>query len=299
MALLEALRRTSRRLGAALGLISGPLDDEAAGELVDALILADVGPLLAEELVAELRRGLTEAKRPDDPALELARLIRRRLPEPPPPYDGPAPEVLLLLGVNGSGKTTTAAKLARRAVNEGRRVLLAACDTFRAAAVEQLEVWSRRVGVPLIRHGEGGDAAAVLYDALEAARSRGVELVIADTAGRLHSKSRLMDELSKLVRVVDKALGPGHPRRCALVLDAAGGQNGLSQARAFLEIGLADEVILTKLDGSSRGGAVLAVGAETGLPVSWIGTGEALDDLEPFDAARFAAALTAVDSSKL
>jgi fused signal recognition particle receptor len=299
MGLLDALRRTSRRLGRALGLIEGPLDDETAEELTDELILADVGPTTAEELVEELGRRLLGAREHDAPAVELARLIARRLPEPPPPPDGPAPEIVLLLGVNGSGKTTTAAKLAHRAKTAGRKVLLAACDTFRAAAGEQLESWARRVGVPLVRHGEGGDAAAVLYDALEAARARGVDLVIADTAGRLHSKKRLMEELTKLRRVVGKALEPDHPSRGVLVIDGACGQNGLEQARAFLELDLADELILTKLDGSARGGVVVAVCAETRLPVRWIGTGEALEDLEPFDNQRFAAALVAVEPTKL
>ncbi len=299
MGLREALRRTSRRLGAALGLISGPLDDETAEELTDALILADVGPGPAGELVEELRERRLSAENPGDPAVELARIIAERLPAPPVDYDGPAPEVRLLIGVNGSGKTTTAAKLAKRAKEAGRRVLLAACDTFRAAAVEQLELWSKRVGVPLVRHAEGGDAAAVLFDALEAARSRDVDLVIADTAGRLHAKRRLMDELAKLGRVVGKALGHEHPFRSALVLDAANGQNGLQQARAFLDIGMADEVILTKLDGSAKGGVVLAVGAQTGLPVTWIGTGEGPDDLEPFQPQRFAAALVGANPDKL
>lgn len=294
MSLWTALKKTQGKLATALrGLGGGKLDDEVLEDLEEALILADVGPGVALELVEELRRRF---KRDNSPAELLAELITARLPvaAEDKPTEQAKPEVLFLVGVNGAGKTTTAAKLAFRAKQDGRRVLLAAADTYRAAAGEQLEIWARRAGVPIVRHGEGGDAGAVLFDALEAARAREVDLVIADTAGRLHNKNHLMAELDKLRRVVSKVLGEEHPRRSALVLDAVSGQNGLHQARAFLDAGQPGEVILTKLDGSGRGGIVLAISAETNLPISWIGTGEGITDLEPFDRAAFSRALLGI-----
>jgi len=298
VSLWTALKKTQGKLASALrGLGGGRLDDEVLEELEEALILADTGPEVALDLVAELRRRF---RRGDSPTELLAELITDRLPAVPEsaePAEQAKPEVLFLVGVNGAGKTTTAAKLAFRAKQEGRRVLLAAADTYRAAAGEQLEIWARRAGVPIVKHGEGGDAGAVLFDALEAARAREIDLVIADTAGRLHNKSHLMAELNKLRRVAGKVLGEEHPQRSALVLDAVSGQNGLHQARAFLDAGQPGEVILTKLDGSARGGIVLAIVAETGLPISWIGTGEGIDDLEPFDRATFSHALLGLDQN--
>jgi fused signal recognition particle receptor len=293
MGFFQALAKTRDRLDRALKrLVGDRLGDEAAAELEEALILADAGPAVAARLVERLREIFAEKK--GDPRELLARLVAEALPPVPPPYDGPPPEVLLLVGVNGTGKTTTAAKLAARYAREGRRVLLAAADTYRAAAGEQLEVWAERAGVPIVRHTGGGDAAAVLFDALEAARARRMDAVIADTAGRMHTRDHLMRELAKLRRVVARSLGE-HPVGAALVLDAGGGQNGVLQAQAFLDGAGCDRVVLTKLDGTSRGGFLLAVAAETGLPVSHVGTGEGLGDLEPFDPVNFSRALVGLD----
>ncbi|MCX7021078.1 MAG: signal recognition particle-docking protein FtsY [bacterium] len=293
MGFFQALAKTRDRLDRALRkLVGNRLGDEAADELEEALILADAGPAVAAGLVERLRELYTGDG--TDPRELLARLVAESLPPVPPPYDGPPPEVLLLVGVNGTGKTTTAAKLAARYARDGKRVLLAAADTYRAAAGEQLEVWAERAGVPLVRHAEGGDPGAVLYDALEAAKARRMDAVIADTAGRMHTRDHLMRELGKLRRVVEKSLGE-HPVGTALVLDAGGGQNGVLQARAFLDGAGCDRIVLTKLDGTSRGGFLLAVAAETGLPISHVGTGERLEDLEPFDPMKFARALVGLD----
>jgi len=293
MGIFQALAKTRDRLDRALRrLVGGRLGDEAAVELEEALILADAGPAVAARLVERLRDLYSGDK--TDPRELLAGLVAGMLPPIPPPYAGPPPEIFLLVGVNGTGKTTTAAKLAARYARDGKKVLLAAADTFRAAAGEQLEVWANRAGVPLVRHAEGGDAAAVLYDALEAAKARRMDAVITDTAGRMHTRDHLMRELAKLRRVVEKSLGD-HPVGTALVLDAGGGQNGVLQARAFLDGAGCDRIVLTKLDGTSKGGFILAVAAETGLPVSDVGTGERLEDLEPFEPTKFARALVGLD----
>ena len=199
--------------------------------------------------------------------------------------DGPT--VILLIGVNGTGKTTTAAKLARRLQREGRKVLLAAADTYRAGAIGQLQVWAERIGVPCVAGAPGGDPAAVAFDAIEAATSRGLDTVIIDTAGRLHTQEGLMDELRKVVRVVARRL-PGAPHEILLVLDGTVGQNAIQQGRLFVEAVSPTGVVVTKLDGTARGGAVTALRRELGLPIRFIGLGESLDDLDAFDARRFA-----------
>jgi fused signal recognition particle receptor len=202
------------------------------------------------------------------------------------------PTVILIVGVNGTGKTTTAAKLARRLQREGRRVVLAAADSYRAGAIAQLQVWAERLGVPCIAGAPGGDPAAVAFDAVDAAVSRGLDTVIVDTAGRLHTQEGLMDELRKLVRVVGRRL-PGAPHETLLVLDGTVGQNAIQQGRLFTEAVRPTGIIVTKLDGSARGGAVTALRRELGLPIRFIGVGEQLDDLEPFDPRRFAEHLLA------
>jgi fused signal recognition particle receptor len=212
-----------------------------------------------------------------------------RAPRPAPVPDVPL-EVIFLVGVNGSGKTTTTAKLAAREVSAGRSVLLAAADTFRAGAIEQLEVWAGRLGVPVVRHQEGADPSAVLFDALAAAKARGVRKLFVDTAGRLHTKKNLMEELAKLRRIAAREV-PGAPHQVLLVLDATTGMNGLTQARRFVEAAGATGVVLTKLDGSARGGIVLAIYRELALPVLYVGVGESVDDLVPFDPAHYARAL--------
>ena len=210
-------------------------------------------------------------------------------PRPVPPPDVPL-EVIFLVGVNGAGKTTTTAKLAARDVALGRPVLLTAADTFRAGAIEQLEIWAKRLGVPVVRHREGADPSAVLFDAISAAKARGVRKLFVDTAGRLHTKKNLMEELSKMRRIAGREI-PGAPHQVLLVLDATTGMNGLAQARRFVEAAGATGVVLTKLDGSARGGIVLAIYRELGLPVLFVGVGEGVDDLVPFDPAQYARAL--------
>jgi fused signal recognition particle receptor len=222
-------------------------------------------------LIAEIERVLAGAPRSPDRA------------------DVPL-EVVFLVGVNGSGKTTTTAKLAAREVAANVPVLLAAADTFRAGAIEQLEIWAGRLGVPIVRHKEGADPSAVLFDALAAAKARGVRKLFVDTAGRLHTKKNLMEELAKMRRIAAREV-PGAPHQVLLVLDATTGMNGLAQARRFVEAAGATGVVLTKLDGSARGGIVLAIYRELALPVLFVGVGETVDDLVPFDPADYARAL--------
>jgi fused signal recognition particle receptor len=207
-----------------------------------------------------------------------------------PPAPQQSPWVIVVSGVNGVGKTTSIGKLAHRLHAEGRSVLLVAADTFRAAAIDQLGVWAKRVGADFVHHQSGADPAAVAFDGVKAAAARGIDVVIVDTAGRLHTKENLMAELGKVARVIDKAL-PGAPHEVLLVLDATTGQNALSQAKVFSETLGVTGVILTKLDGTAKGGAALAVRQELGVPLLWIGVGEGLEDLRPFDARAFAAAL--------
>ncbi len=197
------------------------------------------------------------------------------------------PTVILLIGVNGTGKTTTAAKLARRLQREGRKVLLAAADTYRAGAISQLQVWAERLGVPCVSGAPGGDPAAVAFDAIDAAESRGLDTVVVDTAGRLHTQEGLMDELRKVVRVIGRRL-PGAPHETLLVLDGTVGQNAIQQGRLFAQAVSPTGIVVTKLDGSARGGAVTALRRELGLPIRFIGLGESLDDLEPFDPRKYA-----------
>jgi fused signal recognition particle receptor len=200
------------------------------------------------------------------------------------------PHVIMVVGVNGTGKTTTIAKLAQRDKLDGRRVLLAACDTFRAAAIEQLEVWAGRVGADVVKHKPGADAASVAYDACRAAASRGIDTVIIDTAGRLQTKKNLMEEVAKIGRVAGKVV-EGAPHEVLLVLDATTGQNAISQARAFSEVCGVTGIVMAKLDGTAKGGIVVAIARELGIPIEFMGTGESLDDLAPFDPEAFAAAL--------
>ncbi|HUF36631.1 MAG TPA: signal recognition particle-docking protein FtsY [Gemmatimonadales bacterium] len=204
----------------------------------------------------------------------------------------PGPTVILLVGVNGTGKTTTAAKLARRLQREGRKVLLAAADTYRAGAISQLQIWAARLDVPCVAGSPGGDPAAVAFDAIDAAGSRGLDTVIVDTAGRLHTQEGLMDELRKVVRVIARRL-PGAPHETLLVLDGTVGQNAVQQGRLFAQAVTPTGIVVTKLDGSARGGAVTALRRELGLPIRFLGVGESLDDLQPFDARRFAEHLLA------
>jgi fused signal recognition particle receptor len=290
-ALREGLARTRQAAFGRIAQLLGATEITPAlwEELEAALIQADVGVRVAQELLDRLRErvrreGVTRA---EDLRALLKAELRALLKDPPPLNLGRDPlEVVLVVGVNGSGKTTTVAKLAHRFRQQGRRVLLAAADTFRAAAGEQLEIWAERAGVPCIGGQPGADPGAVLFDALQAARARGYDLVLADTAGRLHTKYNLMQELQKVRRVAAKAV-PGAPHEVWLVLDATTGQNALPQAREFHQAVGVTGLILTKLDGTAKGGAVFAIARELGLPVRFVGVGEGLEDLLPFDADAF------------
>jgi fused signal recognition particle receptor len=218
----------------------------------------------------------------------LKQIMVEQMDVPRPPLRWPM--VMLIVGVNGVGKTTTIGKLALRFQSIGRKVMLCAGDTFRAAAAEQLTVWAERARVPIVKHAEGADPAAVVFDAIKSAKAQGADLLIVDTAGRLHNKKNLMDELSKMRRVIDREY-PEADTRCILVLDATTGQNGLMQARAFKEVAEINGIILTKLDGTAKGGIALAIRQELEVPVWYVGVGEGIDDLQPFDAKEFVEAL--------
>jgi fused signal recognition particle receptor len=270
-----------------------PGADAAAGweEAEEILLAADVGPALTASLLAAARR------RGGPPVDAIAAELRNLLPATPATWD-PTPVVpgqpqpVLVVGVNGTGKTTSIAKLARFVQRSGRTVLLAAADTFRAAAIDQLRTWAERLDVPLVAHAAGADPGAVVFDALDAATARHLDVVIADTAGRLHTKRDLMDELAKVRRVIERRL-PGSRPDVILVLDATTGQNGLHQARVFHEsVGLTG-LIVTKLDSTSRAGILFAIAQELGVPILFLGVGERVDDLEPFDPDAFVAALFA------
>lgn len=267
-------------------------------DLEEILISADVGVRTSMEIVEGLRSAATKDTTGAELRALLAVEVRRRVgaaaPIVDPPKDGPL--VILVVGVNGSGKTTTIGKLAARYARSGQSVMLAAGDTFRAGAIEQLKVWGTRAEVPVIAQQAGSDPAAVIFDALQAARARGVDVLICDTAGRLQAQSALMDELAKVVRVMKKAV-PDAPHEVLLVLDGTIGQNALSQAKTFKEVVGVTGVALTKLDGTAKGGVVVAVRSETGLPVKLVGLGEGIDDLRDFDPDAFVDALLGTDDA--
>lgn len=266
------------------------LNDEFYENLEEALLTADVGITATENLLEELKNEIfkRKIKKPEDAKSVLAELMVQDIDYDVPEYEYPL--VILLSGVNGVGKTTAIGKLAHRFKEEGKSVVVAAADTFRAAASEQLEVWGQRAGVRVIRHSEGADPAAVVFDAISSAKAKGNDVVLIDTAGRLHNKKNLMAELQKICRVVDREL-PEADFRKYLVLDATTGQNAVSQAQIFSEDIDTDGIILTKLDGTAKGGVVLAISDEIGLPVVYVGVGEKIDDLIPFYAKEFIDAL--------
>ncbi|MBR2582156.1 MAG: signal recognition particle-docking protein FtsY [Oscillospiraceae bacterium] len=292
------LARTRSQMAATINTMIADFteeNEEIYDELEEALILSDAGVETTENIIENLReqvrlrgcRGqeqlhdtlaeiLSEAMDAGDTSLKLDTV----------------PSVILVVGVNGVGKTTTIGKLASRLTAEGKKVLLCAGDTFRAAAAEQLTVWAERAGCGIVRHEEGSDPAAVVFDSIAAAKARGVDVVIIDTAGRLHNKQNLMNELSKIRRVIDREL-PEADVECLMVLDATTGQNGLIQAKVFTESTKLTGIVLTKLDDTAKGGIVFAITAELGLPVKFVGVGEGVDDLMPFDARGFAEALLA------
>jgi fused signal recognition particle receptor len=273
-------------------LFRGGATDETWRSLEDALIRADVGPKGAADVVARVRQAY---RAPADPAEVVSAQVASIFADDPrwtPPTAPRPPAVLMVVGVNGTGKTTTIGKISRLLAREGRSVALAASDTFRAAAGEQLDTWAQRSGAYLVAQGRGADPGAVAFDGYRAAEARGTDVLIIDTAGRLHTKTPLMEELKKVGRVVEKAAGRP-PDEVLLVLDATTGQNGIAQARAFSEAVNITGVVLTKMDGSARGGIVLAVREELGVPIMLIGTGEGIDDIAPFDARSFARGLVA------
>jgi fused signal recognition particle receptor len=271
------------------------IDDETWERLEEALILADAGAPTTAKVVERLEHEVDAGKVSADGEAVRARLIEilaevAATARAPIDLSG-EPAVLLMVGVNGTGKTTTIGKIAWHLAKEfGLSVVLGAADTYRAAAAEQLAEWAERAGAELVRSAEGGDPGAVAFDAIAAARARGADVVIVDTAGRLHTQSNLMDELAKVRRVIAKQL-PGAPHETLLSIDATTGQNGLRQAKVFAEAAEVDGVVLTKLDGTAKGGIVLAIADELGIPVKLIGTGETLEDLRPFDPTDFANAL--------
>jgi len=290
--LARTQQRLAERLGAALDRPAA-LDEETLAELEEGLVAADLGVATTELLLARLRERLRRSDLDRQERLRelLAEEIEKLLREAPAaPAEGGGPRITLVVGVNGAGKTTSIAKLARRELDAGRRVLLAAGDTFRAAAIEQLVVWGDRLGVEVVRQAAGSDPASVVFDAVQAARARRCDHLIVDTAGRLHNKEHLMAELAKVRRVIERE-APDWTVRTLLVLDSTTGQNALAQARAFLASAAVDGVLLSKLDGTARGGMVVAVARELRLPVLYLGVGERAEDLVDFDPGEFASAL--------
>ena len=268
-------------------------DEAFFEELEETLILADLGMDTALEAVEQLRTKVRKEKLHDQEEVKAA--LRDILVDMMDVGDtaldlSTTPSVVLFIGVNGVGKTTSIGKLGSRLKGEGKRVLFCAADTFRAAAADQLEIWSQRAGCELVRQHEGADPGAVLFDALQAAKARGVDAVLCDTAGRLHNKANLMAELSKLSKIIDREC-PGAARETLLVLDATTGQNGLIQAKQFKEAAGLTGIVLTKLDGTAKGGIVIAIARELGVPVKFAGVGEGIDDLRPFDARSYVEAI--------
>ena len=299
--LTSGLSKTSARVTSSLSSLLGrsSIDASSIEEVEDALISADLGTAAAARLAERVRRhkfdGEVTAEALAGALADGITEILEPVATPLDPQPGNRPHVVLLVGVNGSGKTTTAGKLAQQWRQEGKSVMLAAGDTFRAAAIEQLQIWGERTGTEVIAGAQGGDAAALAYQALEQARSKGTDVLIIDTAGRLQNRTELMDELAKIVRVIRK-LDEAAPHDSVIVLDGTVGQNALSQVSAFQDIADVSGLIVTKLDGSAKGGVVIALAEKFQLPVHAVGVGEGADDLQPFEARDFANALAGVSS---
>ena len=275
------------------------IDDDLLDELEETLIMSDVGVKTTERLMADVRKGIKkkDINTPEDlkPFLveKISEILSTGSDETRIASAGPT--VLLVIGVNGVGKTTTIGKLAAYYKEQGKSVMLAAADTFRAAAIDQLQIWGDRTGVPVIRHEEGSDPAAVAFDAVKAARARSIDVLIIDTAGRLHTKSNLMEELKKINRVIQREIAEA-PHETLLVLDATTGQNAISQADLFQKAAAITGIVLTKLDGTAKGGVIIGLKSELSMPVKWIGVGEGVDDLRPFIAKDFARALIGLNA---
>ena len=291
----QGLAKTKKAMANTLDaiFIGGEIDDDFYEELTDCLILADLGVNTANKAVERLRQAAREKRmQTTEEAREYLKLILAEMLY----IDDTAlqlrtkPSVVLVIGVNGVGKTTTIGKIATRMVKEGKKVLLVAGDTFRAAAADQLEIWAERSGAAIVRQHEGADPASVVFDGIQSAKAKGVDVILIDTAGRLHNKQNLMNELNKISRIVDREL-PGCSRETLLVLDGTTGQNGLIQAKTFKEIAGVTSIALTKLDGTAKGGIVIAVADELQIPVKFIGVGEKAEDLMPFEGVPFVEAL--------
>ena len=297
--LLGGFKRTSDRLvGNLAGLGTGRLDDTTLDDIEEALIASDLGPATAKRIRDRLAEGSFERGMEElGIRLIVAEEIEKVLEKVARPLEieaFPRPQVILVIGVNGSGKTTTIAKLAHWLVEQDYGVMLAAGDTFRAAAIGQLATWAERVGVPIIRGAEGGDAAGIVYEGVKQATEKGIDALIVDTAGRLQNKRELMDELSKIRRVLGR-LNPASPHDVILVLDATTGQNALSQIEVFKEVAGVTGLVMTKLDGTARGGVLVAAAEQFGLPIHAIGVGETLSDLRPFDPKEVARIIAGVE----
>jgi fused signal recognition particle receptor len=291
----ERLVKTREKISGAIDVIAvgRKIDDQVLDELEEVLVTADLGVKTSLSLIEDIRGQVRRQELKDVEALKAAlrQGIEKVLADvAPAPERDASPHVIMVVGVNGVGKTTSIAKLAHHFQGQGRKVLLGAADTFRAAAAEQLEIWAQRAGCDIVRQQQGSDPSAVAFDAVEAAVKRGADLVIIDTAGRLHTKVNLMDEMKKIQRVMNKRL-PGAPHEVLLVLDATTGQNAISQAKLFNQAVPITGLILTKLDGTAKGGVVVAIAAELKLPILFVGLGEGMDDLKPFDAHDFAEAI--------
>ena len=268
------------------------VDEDMLEELEEVLIASDVGVGVTSDIIEKLRQAIKEKhiSEPEIARTELMSILEDVIGDNEGLNLSTKPSVIFVIGVNGVGKTTSIAKLAHKLKSEGKTVALAAADTFRAAAIDQLEIWAQRVGVPVIKHSEGSDPAAVVFGAASYVKSHGTDVLIVDTAGRLHVKKNLMDELAKIARVLDREL-PGCDRENLLVLDAVTGQNAINQAKEFTRAANITGIILTKLDGTAKGGVIISVKTELGIPVKFIGVGEQMDDLQEFDRASFIDAL--------
>lgn len=291
----EGVRKTKDSMMSKIGALFGAhkqLDDDFFDELEEVLITCDIGVETSLSIVEKLRAAVKSKKlaTPDETRAELKNIIEEMLGEDKKIDTSTTPSVILVIGVNGAGKTTTIGKLAAKYKNDGKKVLVAAADTFRAAAIEQLQIWTERAGVDIVKHAEGSDPASVVFDAVTAAKARGTDVLICDTAGRLHNKKNLMDELRKISRIIHEQ-GEGCSLETLLVLDATTGQNAVNQAKLFSEVADITGIVLTKLDGTAKGGIIISIHNELGIPVKLVGVGEKLDDLQEFNAHDFAETL--------
>jgi fused signal recognition particle receptor len=292
--LKAGLAKTRSAFSGVIGLFTGAhrVDKAFLSKLEEQLLLADVGITATSQIVDRVRQGYMDKEVGEDVKEFVKKQLREQLADPEGglKFQATGPTVVMIAGVNGSGKTTSIAKLALRLKTDGKKVLVAACDTFRAAAVEQLSVWCERIGCDITKQQQGSDPAAVAHDACERAKARGYDVLIVDTAGRLHTQTHLMRELEKIHRIVAKQI-PGAPHEVLLVLDATTGQNAVAQAEQFGKAVKCTGIILTKLDGTAKGGAVFAIKSKVGLPVKFVGVGEGMEDMDPFDPDAFVTAL--------